>query len=57
MAHQVCGIASTINSANYVYVLCLEKIIKQMPTELVSMTVDIFADYSLKLHKAKGIYN
>ncbi len=56
MAHHIFGIGSTINSANYAYFLCLEKILKQMPKELVSKAVLIYTKHSLELHRGQGIY-
>lgn len=55
VAHNIFGIASTINSANYVYFLSLEKIIKEIPPELVSDAVAIFAEQLLELHRGQGM--
>lgn len=55
VAHNIFGIASTINSANYVYFLSLEKTIKELPNELVSNAVIIFTEQLLELHRGQGM--
>ncbi|CAG2105550.1 unnamed protein product [Medioppia subpectinata] len=55
VAHNIYGIASTINSANYVYFLSLEKTIKELPKELVSDAVLIFTEQLLELHRGQGM--
>ncbi len=54
MAHNIFGIASTINAANYVYFLSLEKTIKELPNDLVSNAVLIFTEQLLELHRGQG---
>ena len=55
VAHNIFGIASTINSANYVYFLSLEKTIKELPNDLVSKAVLIFTEQLLELHRGQGL--
>ena len=55
VAHNIFGIASTINSANYVYFLSLEKVIKELPKELVPEAVSIFTQKLLELHQGQGM--
>ena len=55
VAHNIFGIASTINSANYVYFLSLDKLIKSFPTEVMSDAVSIFTEQLLELHRGQGI--
>ncbi len=56
-AHHVFGIPSTINSANFIYFLSLDKILKQMPTELVTKAANIYTEHALELHRGQGIQN
>jgi len=55
VAHNIYGIASTINSANYVYFLSLEKTIKELPKQSVSEAVLIFTEQLLELHRGQGM--
>ncbi|XP_054155136.1 geranylgeranyl pyrophosphate synthase-like isoform X2 [Oppia nitens] len=55
VAHNIFGIPSTINSANYVYFLSLEKTIKELPNELVPKAVLIFTEQLLELHRGQGM--
>lgn len=51
VAHKIYGVASTINSANYVFFLALEKCISlQSPT-----AIDIFTQELLQLHRGQGM--
>ena len=54
VAHNIFGIASTINAANYVYFLSLDKLIKTFPTDVCSEAVAIFTDQLLELHRGQG---
>ena len=49
VTHKIYGIASTINSANYVYFLALEKCCS------VPGAVDIFTQELLQLHRGQGM--
>ena len=55
VAHNIFGVGSTINSANYVYFLSLEKTIKELPSHLVSNAVLIFTEQLLELHRGQGL--
>lgn len=55
VAHNIFGVGSTINSANYVYFLSLEKTIKELPSDLVSKAVLIFTEQLLELHRGQGL--
>ena len=50
-AHKIYGIASTINSANYIYFIGLEKILELGKPEAVT----IFKDSMLELHRGQGM--
>ena len=50
-AHKIYGIASTINSANYIYFIGLEKILELEKPEAVT----IFKDSMLELHRGQGM--
>ena len=50
-AHKIYGVASTINSANYVYFIGLEKILELGKPEAVT----IFKDSMLELHRGQGM--
>ena len=50
-AHKIYGIASTINSANYVYFIGLEKILELNNRE----AVNIFKESMLELHRGQGM--
>ncbi|KXS13589.1 geranylgeranyl pyrophosphate synthetase [Gonapodya prolifera JEL478] len=51
VTHKIFGVASTINSGNYVYFLALEKILKlQCPH-----AVEIFTEELLNLHRGQGM--
>jgi geranylgeranyl diphosphate synthase type 3 len=54
-AHTIFGVASTLNAANYVYFLALEKIIKDFPPDLVCKAVDVFSDQIIELHRGQGL--
>lgn len=54
VAHHIFGIASTINSANYVYFLALEKVISKLPTDRTAEAVRIFTEQLLELHRGQG---
>ena len=56
MAHNIFGIASTINSANYVYFLSLEKLLKTFPPDVVPEAIRIFTEQLLELHRGQGKY-
>ncbi|KXN72107.1 geranylgeranyl pyrophosphate synthase [Conidiobolus coronatus NRRL 28638] len=49
-AHLIYGVAQTINSANLVYFLALEKLVKLNNTELIK----VFSDELVNLHKGQG---
>ncbi|KAI6650645.1 Geranylgeranyl pyrophosphate synthase-like [Oopsacas minuta] len=51
VAHKVFGTPQTLNCANYMYFVALNKIVKLQNPE----TVDIFSDALLKLHKGQGM--
>ena len=51
VAHKIYGIASTINSANYVYFIALEKVLAFNNSEAVK----IFKDSMLELHRGQGM--
>lgn len=55
MAHNIFGLASTINSANYVYFLALDKVINELPKDLVPEAVSIFTQKLLELHQGQGM--
>lgn len=55
VAHNIFGIASTINSANYVYFLSLEKILRNFPAEMMPEGIRIFTEQLLELHRGQGI--
>ena len=50
-AHKIYGVASTINSANYVYFIGLEKILELNNPE----AVQIFKESMLELHRGQGM--
>jgi geranylgeranyl diphosphate synthase type 3 len=54
-AHTIYGVASTLNSANYVYFLALEKIRKYFPPDIVYEAVDVFSNKMLELHLGQGL--
>ena len=51
VSHKIYGIASTINSANYVYFIGLEKVLALNNPE----AVNIFKDSMLELHRGQGM--
>lgn len=51
VAHKIYGVASTINSANYVYFIGLEKVLSLNNPEAVK----IFKDSMLELHRGQGM--
>ena len=51
VAHKVFGTAQTLNCANYMYFVVLNKIAKLHSTD----TVDIFSEAMLQLHKGQGM--
>jgi len=55
VAHNIFGIASTINSANYVYFLALQKINREFPLESFPKAVNIFTEQLLELHRGQGM--
>lgn len=55
MAHNIFGVASSINSANYVYFLSLDKILKTFPSDKVPQAVEIFTEQLLELHRGQGM--
>ncbi|KAH9396538.1 Geranylgeranyl pyrophosphate synthase [Tyrophagus putrescentiae] len=55
VAHNIFGIASTVNSANYVYFLSLEKLIKTFPSDVCAEAVTIFTNQLLELHRGQGL--
>ena len=54
VAHNVFGIASTINCANYIYFLTLHKLLTELPKENFMDAVFIFSQQMLKLHRGQG---
>jgi len=54
VAHNIFGIASTINSANYVYFLSLDKLNKSFPPNVKADAVSIFTEQLLELHRGQG---
>jgi geranylgeranyl diphosphate synthase type 3 len=50
VAHKIFGVASTINSANYVYFLALEKVLELDS----SQAVKVFTQEMLQLHRGQG---
>ena len=54
VAHQIFGIPSTINSANYVYYLSLDKLVKNFPPEVMPEAVKIYTEQLLELHRGQG---
>jgi geranylgeranyl diphosphate synthase type 3 len=55
VAHHIFGIASTINAANYVYFLALEKTVTKLPKHAVPEAVEIFTQQLLELHRGQGM--
>lgn len=55
MAHHIFGVASTINTSNYVYFLALEKAIKNLPRDVTIEAVRIFTEQLLELHQGQGL--
>ncbi|OTF73195.1 geranylgeranyl pyrophosphate synthase-like protein, partial [Euroglyphus maynei] len=55
VAHNIFGIASTINSANYVYFLSADKLIKEFPTDKMPHAITIFTEQLLELHRGQGM--
>lgn len=53
-AHQIFGIPSTINAANYVYYLSLDKLVKHFPSEVMPEAVKIYTEQLLELHRGQG---
>jgi geranylgeranyl diphosphate synthase type 3 len=54
VAHKIYGIPSTINCANYVYFLALQKL-STFPPEVYPAAVDIFTTELLSLHQGQGL--
>lgn len=54
-AHRVYSLGRTINSANYVYFLALNKLIKDCPKDKVSEASEIFVEVLLQLHLGQGM--
>lgn len=55
MAHNIFGVASSINSANYVYFLSLEKLLQSFPADVMPKAVSIFTEQLLELHRGQGM--
>ncbi|KAI1285744.1 Geranylgeranyl pyrophosphate synthase [Halotydeus destructor] len=55
VAHNIFGVPSTINSANYVYFLALEKVVAKMPSQLTQDAVKVFTEQLLELHRGQGM--
>ncbi|KAH7637710.1 geranylgeranyl pyrophosphate synthase-like [Dermatophagoides farinae] len=55
VAHNIFGIASTINSANYVYFLSADKLIKEFPSAIMPKAITIFTEQLLELHRGQGM--
>lgn len=55
VAHNIFGIPSTINSANYVCFMALNKVIKDLPAQSVPEAVVIFTEQLLELHQGQGM--
>ena len=51
VAHSIFGTAQTINSANYVYFLALQELVKLNNTEVVQ----IYTDELINLHRGQGM--
>lgn len=51
VAHSVYGVATTINSANYVYFLCMEKVVELDHPDAVRA----FTEQLLELHRGQGM--
>lgn len=54
VAHNVYGLATTINCANYIYFLALHKIITELPHDEVTEAVKIYTQQMLELHRGQG---
>lgn len=52
VAHNIFGVAQTINSANYVYFLAMQEITK---LGNCSTAIDIFVEELLNLHRGQGM--
>ncbi|XP_015786265.1 geranylgeranyl pyrophosphate synthase [Tetranychus urticae] len=55
VAHNVFGLATTINCANYIYFLALHKIITELPEDKVTEAVKIYTQQMLELHRGQGL--
>ncbi|CAG2108720.1 unnamed protein product [Medioppia subpectinata] len=55
VAHQVYGIPTTINSANYLYFVALQKIINAFPSHLLPKAMNLFSDKILEVHRGQGM--
>ncbi|BES88023.1 Polyprenyl synthetase [Nesidiocoris tenuis] len=51
VAHSIYGVASTINAANYVFFLALEKVLTLESTEATA----VYTEQSLELHRGQGL--
>ena len=54
-AHNIFGVATTLNTANYVYFLALDKIIRLFPEAVVRRAVHIFSEQMMELHRGQGL--
>ena len=55
VAHKIYGVASTINSANYVYFLALQKVSSLRTNAGGNDAIDVFTDELLQLHMGQGM--
>ena len=53
-AHIKFGLASALNSANYVYFVVLDRIEKELPREIYAEASKIYARRLLQLHQGQG---
>jgi geranylgeranyl diphosphate synthase type 3 len=54
-AHNIFGVASTLNSGNYVYFLALDKLINNFPPDKVAEAVNIYSQQMMELHRGQGL--
>lgn len=54
VAHNVFGLASTINCANYIYFLTLHKLLTELPKDNFVDAVIVFTKQMLELHRGQG---
>ncbi|XP_074597836.1 geranylgeranyl pyrophosphate synthase quemao isoform X2 [Brevipalpus obovatus] len=55
VAHNVYGMAITINCANYVYFLSLHKITSEFPKDKVTEAVSVYTKQMCELHRGQGL--